>query len=748
MDYLIWVGPRDTDIEFSNYFEESICYYSKNNLLSYREAHIYGAVFLKFVTSRMRKILSNHSNAKFVFYNPKIAYSLDENLRKHVVCLNQKYILELLSDKIYTRYWFGNYVPVLPSVLTDSYHLSFTDLNSKLGFSNAYVVQQNKSSGGFGTFYLTPQNQMLSKLKNSYNEVFIVSPYIAKSISVNINAIIYCKNIQLFPPSIQIVENNNNRLLYHGADYVAAQKLSSEIHQKIQNYSDIILQHIQTLGYRGIIGLDFIVTDDNVYFQEVNPRYQASSFLIDIELSAKELPSLSEMNFMAFNNYTCPEFVTQNLVIDYSFYKYLYFKGAKHVYHIANKASQNPFVYRICLDGWNERMDNEADAYCYSLVFSTNITSINFDGCIDIYSNISGEEKYINENITSQIGLKIALLNQGCIIPENTNNFLNVRGIVKKAVFSSIDFQLTNGVYINAPVNLKFTDFSPFSIQVNSNAQLELHYYDKIISELKIEMQPDWNDLVTKNNVPYGKIAYLSTDRLRIKHEAFCNFKQQGKGCAFCSIPISKTIFGKEDLEEVIDELLNTPSFRHILIGGGSGRLETEYEDIIYITELIRKKNRKIPIYLMSLPPYNINILEKYKQSGITEVAFNIEIWDRLLAQNIMPGKGQIPLNQYLETLKSATKYWGSTGNVRTALIVGLNNTEILLYGIEVLCKNGIQPMLSVFRPMPNTKLNDVVPPSNNYLLNLYNKSQEICERYGLKLGPACDACKNNMLAI
>ena len=113
-----------------------------------------------------------------------------------------------------------------------------------------------------------------------------------------------------------------------------------------------------------------------------------------------------------------------------------------------------------------------------------------------------------------------------------------------------------------------------------------------------------------------------------------------------------------------------------------------------------------------------------------------------------MPGKVQIQLETYLSVLKAATKLWGTTGNVRTALIVGLNSSETLLEGIQILCKNGIQPMLSVFRPMKNTKLESFVPLSNTALLSLYEEAENICQQYNLKLGPTCDACKNNMLAI
>lgn len=107
----------------------------------------------------MENLLEFHPEARFIFYNPKIAYGLNENLRKYILCLNKKFILDLLSDKIYTRYWMGNYVPVLPSLLVDSHHLSFSELDEKLGYSKNYVIQQNRSSGGFGTFYVEKKSK-------------------------------------------------------------------------------------------------------------------------------------------------------------------------------------------------------------------------------------------------------------------------------------------------------------------------------------------------------------------------------------------------------------------------------------------------------------------------------------------------------------------------------------------------------------------------------------------------------------
>ncbi len=746
MSYYVWVGPRDIDCIHDFLFSDKICYFSDQNVKEKREANIYGNTFNNYVQNEMLTILTKQPNAKFVFYNPRIAYHLEPSLRQHVVCLNNCNLLDILNDKIYTRYWLSQYVPTLPSMTIAASNLSFQEIEQCLCYSEKYIVQKNKSSGGFGTYILSKDNEMLTKLCQSSHDLFIISPYIHQGFSVNVNAVIGQHETIIFSPSVQITEVNKERILYHGADYIAGNFIEEADLYKLQKYTNIILSHIKRMGYLGIIGLDFIITPEEIYFLEVNPRYQASSFLINIALRENNLPSLSEMNLLAFYETAFNITGIDSIKVNYSFYKYLYTKDTLHLFHVWKKATLGKYIRQIVPDGWNPQMLIEEDAYCYSIIFTTNISSINPDYRCDIYSNITGEEKFLKEKLDNELGLKIALVNQGCILESKSLEYLNTNGIIKKAVFSAIDFRLSNGIPINAPINLKFSEFSPFTI--NYDGALSLYYYEQKISEIVIEMQPEWSNKQTKNGIPYTRIAYLSTDRLRIKHESVCTFKQNGNGCYFCNVPEHTLNFCKHDFEEVLDTLLPTPSFRHILIGGGSGNPDTEAKQIISVTNMIRTRNQNIPIYLMSIPPQHTKVLNLYKEAGITEVAFNIEIWDRQLAKKIMPGKGCIPLEHYLNILEESTKLWGKNGNVRTALIVGLNQHEHLLEATKYLCNLGIQPMFSIFRPMKDTRLESLVPPSNQALWSIYHEVATICKKYNLEPGPSCKECRNNMLAI
>lgn len=113
-----------------------------------------------------------------------------------------------------------------------------------------------------------------------------------------------------------------------------------------------------------------------------------------------------------------------------------------------------------------------------------------------------------------------------------------------------------------------------------------------------------------------------------------------------------------------------------------------------------------------------------------------------------MPGKGRISRETYMNALKNARKIWKKPYSVRSLLIVGLEpaiNTE---EAVHMLCQEGIMPILSVFRPLPNSQMSEFLPPTNEFLYNLYKRLDKICNIYNQHLGPNCTACQNNTLSL
>ena len=69
-------------------------------------------------------------------------------------------------------------------------------------------------------------------------------------------------------------------------------------------YAIKIAKKLQSIGYRGIGGIDYLLKDNCIYFMEVNPRFQASSEYLDKLLIDKGLPGIFELNYLAFYDET------------------------------------------------------------------------------------------------------------------------------------------------------------------------------------------------------------------------------------------------------------------------------------------------------------------------------------------------------------------------------------------------------------------------------------------------------------
>ena len=105
------------------------------------------------------------------------------------------------------------------------------------------------------------------------------------------------------PISVQLIKQINDRFKYVGADFIYASKLGDKAINKINDYANTVALELKQLGYQGIVGIDYIIdNNDNVYFMELNPRFQASSFIINKYLEKYCSTNLAELHYLAITN--------------------------------------------------------------------------------------------------------------------------------------------------------------------------------------------------------------------------------------------------------------------------------------------------------------------------------------------------------------------------------------------------------------------------------------------------------------
>lgn len=751
---IIWIGPRESDIEdCESYFSKSITIFGSNkgNNRAFSEIHQRrvnhnetGCVSDDFWNTEIKEVLKHSPDAKIMYYNSEFSASIDPELRNAVICSNPPSLLKTLADKKITRTMFRDIVPIVPfQILDPSADVDFTNLFNE---SSTLIFQETFSSGGYGTYLISSDEPQ--KIHRFDGRKMMISPYFSNSVPVNVHLMIAKDKILFFPGSVQIVKKINGKLLYLGADYIAFQSLKNNVLKQIRDYSIQIGHNLQKFGYLGVLGIDFLVTEDQILFTEINARFQASTPLLNMALRKIGLPSMQKMQLSCFENTGLPtQEKVDRLSVEYSMISY-----TKDSWEKSYDLLETPLneVYKICTDGFSPMNQMDDDAYLFKFIFSTNCSWISPDMTVFTYENLLDIKGDFYDAIIQRrpLEVKISLLNQGVRISSEALVQIEQKGKLKNAVFSAVDLTILDDLHVNCPKQLKFSEFSPWEIVTAKDNSLWLQFHGKNISPVTLDLEDRYGNNRTSSGIPYSRICFWATDRIRVHHNLTCCLKNAKKGCKFCEIMPSNQQLSIQEVLDVIDFYIDHANeFRHFLIGGGSEPRDVEYKNVLAITNHIRKRSKK-PIYLMSWPPQDLSVLEAYYKAGITEIGFNIELFDETLAYKYMPGKGSISRAEYIQALRTATQYWGTTGKVRSLLILGLEKEDTLLQGIQQLCEIGVMPILSVFRPIPGTETEDIVPPSNEYLRHIYHEGTKICDQFGLHLGPDCPACQNNTLSL
>lgn len=751
MEKIYWVGPRESDIQdVESIFAGSITIYGSNcgNNRAYCQSNfdrinhnMYNNDCDVFIQSQLRKLIHQDESVRFLFYNPLLVYDFGVEIAKHSICLNNCELLTQLNDKTRCRTMMQQTVKTIPFVSLSGTECTYNHICDYF-VSEEFVIQEAFSSGGEGTVHIR-KTDVFDFIDP--NKRYLVSPYIENSTSINAHIIISANNICFFPPSIQIVKEIEGRILYLGADYICYTFVEPKIQDDVRNSSISIGQKLQAKGYRGILGVDFLLKDNELYFMEVNPRFQASSQLLNKSLRVRIHSSLQELNMISFMK-PCLDDIGE---LSVPFSNYVFTTSNIHAYRIP-KIKNSSEITIIQKDGFDfdQALPAQKNIYLFRCIFDINISSIS-NNILLTHPNLYTEDimPYIQSDYeTYKPNIKIALLNHGVTLTSQALEYAHQHGTIREAVFDAIDIVIFESLYVNVPFSCKFCTFSPFTIDI-SNKKFVLLYNGSYISDVEISFVPDTLlNKKTNSGIPFDYMLNLANDRIRINPAPVCIYKKQDIACKFCNLPTQNSSYDIEDIKEAIDYCLKNVLFNHFLIGGGTYSTQGGWDIIIEIARYIRSKSNK-KIYLMSIPPQTTEILADLYAAGITEVAFNMEMFDRKRALQVMPGKGKITEETYFSAFDSAVELWGNTGNVRSLLIYGFDPWDDFLKGIKKLCEKGIEPIISIFRPLKKTPLENFNPPPTVELFSLYLKCQSIVHEYSLILGPDCIECQNNTLS-
>ena len=245
------------------------------------------------------KEIQSQNNSYFLCFNEKIV-SLCKDMKDLNILKNTNNNVKIdLNNKFETRRFVKDIVPSLDYIWLNKDELNYSILKKKLTCEE-FVIQGNKGSGGDNTYNVKSQSD-IDKI-NDNSSKYCVSKYI-KHIPLNITVIIGKDEIIYLPVSAQLISLIDKKYKYVGADFIFPYTLKKNILNKLKKYSEEISIRLKEMGYRGILGIDYILDkNNNIYFMELNPRFQASSFLISKYLEKYCGTNIAELHYLASSN--------------------------------------------------------------------------------------------------------------------------------------------------------------------------------------------------------------------------------------------------------------------------------------------------------------------------------------------------------------------------------------------------------------------------------------------------------------
>lgn len=309
------------------------------------------------------------------------------------------------------------------------------------------------------------------------------------------------------------------------------------------------------------------------------------------------------------------------------------------------------------------------------------------------------------------------------------------------------------GINVTVPVGAAFAKQSPYEMRRENGEAWGIYKHDVRVASAVQQPRPKFYDLSTANGIPYWKIALLHLDSLASTVVQKCAYWGTDDQCQFCGIELSldsgSTIPAKrpehlaevavaaKDLDDVVDITLTTGS----TYGPDKGAL--------YLGKCAEamKAASGLPVEAQFEPPEDLDVLEQVHDMGVDSVGMHVESFDPETLDRVAPPKGRTGIEGYFRAWARAVEIFGP-GQVSTYVILGMGEDPALTVdGCRRAIDMGVYPFVVPLRPVPGSLMEDLLPPTPEYMESVYRRVVPYLVERGLgswdvRAGCArCQAC-------
>ena len=358
----------------------------------------------------------------------------------------------------------------------------------------------------------------------------------------------------------------------------------------------------------------------------------------------------------------------------------------------------------------------------------------------------------MRSSLTVAERLKFKLLAEGIRISDSAAAFLAER--TGGRALTPADYASTSGVILALPddvwVNAPIEAHNPNFVGDTAN-ELDI---DEAAGELYVRsdlgdvpasfwIPPAYHD-GSGAGLPATEVAFTHGDRVRLSPIDGCSM-----ACQFCDLPYTFR-YRTKPVDAIVEALQTALGDKvqpahHVLVSGGTPR----DADVEYVRDVYRAvvEASEVPVDIMMAPIPALMDPTWLAAIGVSEISVNLEIFNEALAARLMAKKAKQGRQAYLDYFERAAGELGA-GRVRSMLMVGLEPMEDTLAGVEAIARAGAVPVLSPFRPDPDTPLRSMPPPTAAVLQETFLRACDVAAVHSVAVGPSCIPCSHNTLTL
>ena len=251
-----------------------------------------------YVNSVIDKILANQDELFIYMFETSPYMTL--NKRDGVTLVGPKSeIVTTLNNKISLYEIFSDIVPMANYSVVESFDdlmQSSQKLMQRTG--NPLFISLEKSAAGANSIIAYSLDDIQNKFHSNTNDTFLITEFISHICDPTTLGVVINED-EVYVGGV--ADQRINGTKFRGSTFPS--KMSKEVQEEVIRQTRVVGKKMAKLGYRGIFGCDYIVTDKNeVFFIETNPRKQGTTMEFCCALKTQlplGAPNLPEIEFYA-----------------------------------------------------------------------------------------------------------------------------------------------------------------------------------------------------------------------------------------------------------------------------------------------------------------------------------------------------------------------------------------------------------------------------------------------------------------